>query len=184
MRPQRPYETLEQMVARLNAGAYVPAAVTNKENGMKVLTKKNVETLVKDGKAKAKARAASRQAIYDWDLILGGQHVELTADEDYVKTGKDKEGKEFDRTEMFSRAIHTRAADTGKKVDILFTETGMIVTARPMTEDEITQRDARKAKIAADKAAKAAAEANGQPHPDVHDATGDELEPELEHAES
>lgn len=117
---------------------------SQKEKEMpKVLTGKVVEKMVREGTAKPKAAESSRES-YDWSLILSGQHVEMVAGEDFPKIGKNKEGKEFDRTQSFAQTCRNRAADHDKKADILFTDTGFIVTARDMTPEEIADKNARK----------------------------------------
>lgn len=146
---KRPPETLEQLVARINASATIPGATQTAREGrssnVKTLKQTDVKKMVESGKLKAKAREAAGRK-YDWDLILGGQHVQLDAGEDYDRTGTGKDGKEFDRTDTFVSTIKSRGTDEGKTVQVWRTEdgNGIVVVATPMTPDQLKARDDRR----------------------------------------
>jgi hypothetical protein len=122
-------------------------------------------------------RSSGFEAKYDWDLILGGQSVLMEKNADYVSEGersKDdrngnyKKGDKFDRTDSVIGHIQVEADRRGKSATCTRVDKagkpsttdvhGFVVTARDMTADEIKARDARRAELAAKKAA---AESNG-----------------------
>jgi hypothetical protein len=165
-------ETYEQLVARVNANAFlVPEAHTAAYLGdrMKVLKKY-------EHKAKPKG---VRQAKYDWNLILNGQHVMLESGVDYVPIGKNKANEDFDRTDVFIRTIESRADEQNKKVQIDKVEGGIVVTATDMTPEQIAARDQRRAKAKAERDAAAAngtaPKANGTVSEPVEAAAGESL---------
>jgi hypothetical protein len=109
---------------------------------------------------------------YNWELILSGQNVQLDAGTDYERTGKDKNGKEFDRTDSFISTIKSNADYQNKTVSITkldasgkaitdpdstATVASIVVTAIPMTPEQIKVRDDRRAKLRASRAATQAA---------------------------
>lgn len=117
------------------------------------------------------------QTTYDWGTILSGQNVILDAGTDYEATGvrekdskdgKTKKGESFDRTPAVIATIQAQADKQDKTVKITpigadgkavsngQAVTGLVVTATPMTEEQIKARDERREKL---RAAHAAAQA-------------------------
>lgn len=84
---------------------------------------------------------------YDWALILGGQHVMLEAGTDFEATGTNKDGEEFDRTDDFIATIKTRASNEGKTAKVDKVDGGVVVTAEPMTPEQIAKRDETRARL-------------------------------------
>jgi len=182
-------ETYEELVARVNACACLIGDPPQKrETSMKVISKKELTTLVSSGKASAKEKRPGTEPSHDWALLTDGKSYELICGEDYPATSSSKNDKP-DMTEEakakramnnFLMNLNGQAAKIGKKIELYTTETGIIVTAIPMTEAEKAKRAETRAKLQAAHAAKKA-EKNGTPQAETAPAEGafeDEPEPQ------
>lgn len=115
----RPRETLEQMVARLNAGAYIPNSDPEPPNAPR--GKKETQTMPKQIKAKDFAfKAPTQTSKYSWNEWLNGDALVLVRGEDYAP-----------ESDSFTSAIKTAAAKRGQDVAIRILKAGDIDPTDP-----------------------------------------------------
>lgn len=167
----RPPETLEQLVARINAGAYL--SPPNPTGALKGAGKKGRSKMKEVKLPKGKEftfKSAAPQSKFDWDAWFSGKLVmiersvfghdgKVTEKRDY-EAGTDEmpaKLKAAARRKYKVLQISRRDAD-GKKL-----EDAIILKARDMTPDERQAEDLRRAEEKAARKEKEAAEANGAP---------------------
>lgn len=146
---QRPSETLEQLVARLNAGAYLPP-LPPEIRGRRSPTMR--EFKLPKGAKLQKSAGAAVASRYDWDGILNGrlnliERSDVNTDGELVAGGQ-KRDFEVERDAMPGK-IKKAARGRYKEVDIYkrdhtgakLENDGLLVQARDMTDAERAGED-------------------------------------------